>query len=126
MFSLKTRVTEKHEDYENCKVYKKGEYESCLKSEIQRSFTNILNCTPPWFTSDPKQVNYTFIDFLISLSSFTLPKCGALRLNDEERTYIFNLFYEIYSDFYNSKCSSPCFNVEYEALSVVKNPITGK
>ena len=56
--SLKTRVTEKHADYENCKVYKKGEYESCLKSEIQRSFTNILNCTPPWFTSDPKQVNY--------------------------------------------------------------------
>ena len=61
VFSLKTRVTEKHEDYENCKVYKKGEYESCLQSEIQGSFSNIMNCTPPWFTSDPKQVNTTLI-----------------------------------------------------------------
>ena len=56
VFSLKSRVTEKHEDYENCKIYKKGQYESCLKSEIQQSFLHMMNCTPPWFTSDPKQV----------------------------------------------------------------------
>ena len=123
MFSLKTRVTEKQEDYENCKVYKKGEYESCLQSEIQQSFSQIINCTPPWFTSDSKPVK-TFITF--PYPDFVLPKCGPLRLKDDERNYIFNLFYGIYSDLYNSKCSSPCFNVEYEALSVVRNPITGE
>ena len=47
-------------------MYKKGEYESCLKSEIQRSISQIMNCTPPWFTSYPKQVNWTFVklDFI--------------------------------------------------------------
>ena len=49
-------MIEKQENQESCKQYKKGEFESCLKTEIEKRFTHILNCTPPWFTQDYEQV----------------------------------------------------------------------
>ena len=57
IFQLKTTITEKVSETHGCKHYQKGQYEVCLKAEIQRKFNETIKCTPPWFTKEYKQVS---------------------------------------------------------------------
>ena len=61
IFQLKTTITEKVSETHGCKHYQQGHYESCLKAEIQSKFNETIECIPPWFTKEYKQVgSYVF------------------------------------------------------------------
>ena len=57
IFQLKTTITEKIAEAHNCKYYQKGQYEACLRAEIQNKFYETIKCIPPWFTKEYKQVS---------------------------------------------------------------------
>ena len=49
------------EEVDHCRFYEKGEYSSCLKTEISNELNSTLKCIPPWFGFEYKKVFYIFI-----------------------------------------------------------------
>ena len=44
------------EEVDHCRFYGKGEYASCLKTEISNQLNSTLKCIPPWFGFEYKKV----------------------------------------------------------------------
>ena len=61
VFQVKTRVLEMLEEVDHCRFYEKGEYSSCLKTEISNELNSTLKCIPPWFGFEYKKVFFNFI-----------------------------------------------------------------
>ena len=67
VFQVKTKVLEMLEEVDHCRFYGKGEYASCLKTEISNRLNSTLKCIPPWFGFEYKKV------FIFSFLKLTPP-----------------------------------------------------
>lgn len=65
VFQVKTRIIEKLEDVDHCRFYEKGEYASCLKTEIANKLNSTLKCIPPWFGFYNTKVVFPYLEFLL-------------------------------------------------------------
>ena len=111
LYKMKVSKTDHLEDDPllDCKIYSETEnYNSCIETELQTTFSTLLGCVPHWFTED---LNRTCL--------------GNLNISSVDTGAIYKYLNDIITNYRSKICKTPCTQMKYEAKYRSYNPIRG-